>query len=168
VEVPISIVFLVIVVVGAVAAFFFLYSSRFAPSSMSMPVTAKLPAGNLVYRVGNSFIVTLRFSKTDNSPPIGVCAIGVNYVSPSGQTRIERVVLAQSPTNYANSGSFSAGTVSLSQVVLYSSLDATLTVTFNGPGYHLNSVVLYYCRYGVSTNPEWSETLLIPEVALTP
>jgi len=167
-EVPISITLLIIVAIGAVVAFYFAYASKLTPSSTTLPVTAKLPAGNLVYKVGNAFFIPVRFSKTDNSPPIGVCAVGVNYMNPSGQSRIEKVVLALSPTNYVNSGSFSVGTVSLSQVVLYSSIDVTLSVTFNGPGYQLNSIVFYYCRYRVSTNPEWSETLLVPEVALTP
>jgi len=167
-DVPVSIVLLIIIAAAVVIGFYFAYVADLNPSSVTPPVIAKLPAGNLVYKVGDAYFIPLHFSKTDNSPPIGVCAIGINYADPTNRTRVEKVVLAVSPTNYLNKGSFSAGSVSLSHVVLYTSVDTTLIVSFNGPGYQLNSVVLYYCRYGVSTNPDWSETLLIPEVALSP
>jgi len=167
-DVPISIAFLIIIAIAVAIGFYFAYVAKFSPSSVTAPVVAKLPAGNIVYKVGNAFFIPIHFSKTDNSPPIGVCAVDVNYMDSSNRIRVEKVTLAVSPTNYLNSGSFSVGTVSLSQVVLYSSMDVTLSVAFNAPGYQLNSIVFYYCRYGVSTKPDWSETLLIPEVALTP
>jgi len=167
-DVPISVAFLIIIAIAVATGFYFAYVAKFSPSSVTLPVTAKLPAGNLVYKVGNTFFIPVRFSKADNSPPIGVCAIDINYMDSSNRIRVEKVTLALSPTSYVNSGSFSVGTVSLSQAVLYKSMDVTLSVAFNGPNYQLNSIVFYYCRYGVSTKPEWSETLLIPEVALTP
>jgi len=168
-ESAVTIVLLVIFAIAVVSAFVMYYSGIFSSSTLSSPVRASIPAGQTVYKVGNTFFIPLHFSKTDNSPIIGVCGISINYIGATGD-RVDRVWFANTASQYVNSGTFTEGTVSLSKVIIDAPSDATLAIVFSNTyfNYKINSIILFYCTYGVSTNPEWSESLLIPENVLTP
>ena len=167
-QVPISVMILVIVVIGVVAAVYYNYDMKFPGNENNvLPVRASIPSGDLVYKVGNSFIIPIRFAKSTDKP-IGVCKISISYTKPDGSIASNTVVLATGPSSYVTEATFDNGTVKLPVPVILQPVDTELTVTFDGNGYSINGIVFYYCEYGVSTVPKWSETLLIPETVLSP
>lgn len=170
-QVPISVVILLIVVIAVIAGLYYGLVLRYPGSEGNiMPVRASMPAGNLVYSVDSSYIIPIRFSKSTDKP-IGICKVDINYADKDGNIIEDSVVLAVTSTVYKSYGNFSNGTITFETVVLNQTgpIDTDIIITFTKPDeFTINSLVLYYCVYGVSTTPEWSETLLIPETVLSP
>jgi len=168
-EVPLSVILVLIVVIGAVGLFVANYVSSYPGSEKSIPpVKASFPSGNPIYKVSNAYVIPVRFAKSTEKP-IAVCKIVLNYMDNTGNTREASIVFANSPTSYRTTAQFSDGVVELpTPVITKRALDTTITVKFNGAQYQLNAITIFYCEYGVSTKPKWSETLLIPETVLSP
>lgn len=166
---PVSVMILLVVIVGIVALVFYNYSASYPGREENVvPVRASYPSGNPIYKVGTAYIIPIRFSKGVDKP-IGVCRADINYLTPTRQVRSASIVFAVSPTSYRNTVSFSDGYVNLPVVVITEpSVDTQITVKFNSDGYQLNAITFYYCEYGVSNQPKWSETLMIPETVLSP
>ena len=157
-EVPVSVAVLLVVVALVVAVLAFSAVPMFREENVP-PVRASFPAGNPAYKADNTYYVPLRFSK-GRDVIVSVCRIDLAYVDGSGQ-----VLSATIP---GASGTFKDGSLTLRvSVVDKPAIDTVLIVSFANPDYRIASVTFYYCLQG-EMSPRWSETLLVPETALTP
>jgi len=158
VEVPVSVAVLLAVVVVVVAVLAYSTLPMFREEIVS-PVRASFPAGNPAYKANNTYYVPLRFSK-GSDVIVSVCRIDLAYVDSSGQV--------SSATIPEASGTFKDGSLTLKvSVIDKPAIDTVLIVSFASSGYRIASVTFYYCLQG-ERSPRWSETLLVPETALTP
>ena len=168
-DVPIGAMIMLLIVVAAVLGFMALVIPKYLGLTPP-PVTANVRSE--VYKWENHYSISIRFAKKEDTPPIGICRITVTFYHPAtDSTYSATATLAVGPSSYRNqalaTGSPLNVTVSITTPVIRQTVDVVLDVYFS-EDVDLNSVTLFYCIYGKSAKPKWSESLEIPEVVLQP
>ena len=170
-EVPFSIVLIIILTVGVVAGVIYVTSGKYLGSLSDIsPVTASLPAGVMVQKLNDrTYIVPIHFSPSTDKP-IGVCRVTlVIYDTVNGDVEKESANLAVTPDTYRTEVILHIGKVSLEQPVIQGEpLDTKMIIETDKANYIPIAVEFYYCPYGETTEPKWSETLRLPETVLEP
>ena len=160
----VAVVILTIVVIAVVVGFANEYlNDRFS----TRPVSANLASGSVVYMVDeDTYVIPVRFT-TSTDRPIGVCRVGISYMV-NGVVYTDEIRLALSPSTYRNRVGFAGGTFIIENPIISGPMDVDIVIDCSSPDCVVNGIEFYYCEYGVSTEPRWSETLVIPEGVLRP
>ena len=169
-----AVTLMVLLMIVAVIASTVLYGFIVFPRPLP-PVQARLSAGNIVYLLSGGnytvYVVPVRFSVQEDSVWVGVCRVSVVLSDETGNTTVASALLSSDGYSYARTaplvaGNSSIGNITVEEPVIRGPLDTSIGIVINGTGYHLDSLILYYCRYGEPT-PAWNEPLLVPEKPLS-
>lgn len=166
-DVPVSVMLLIVVVIATVASVAYYYYTHWDKPS-TPPVSFTLEGGQLVYKIGNTYIINLHMAKQAESPPIGICKLGIVYQDASGNIKTDTITFATGPKTYRKTGTFSGGTVEFDETVITTQTEQKLAIVMNDANSKPINLVLYLCVYGEPPRPKWSEAISIPNTPLTP
>lgn len=164
---PISAVLILLVTVAVFSVAFFFLSSNLKYSGI--PVSMNIPAGQVVYRDGNTYYIPVQVSMADNAPPVRICLVNIRYMDGVGNLRSENVDM-----RYARDGvpqTFIGGSITFQKLTITKPHSQTIIVRLNpigtGGSWRLVSLYVQYCLLN-EDRPLYGEELRIPGEHLTP